>query len=205
MSRLKLRKKKYHPPLQEPPTQQNVDCHKTTEDLDKKMKTNEDQLKKDKIKKNMACSSNKIKTTEDQKNTYKQSYAQIASSSIQNNEESEIFRRAIESAKKHKIKMKAGRKDRGYGNCAFEAAINNINDRACYSNKLLLSANWYRRIWMDQMMENIILGICPWNLSYTEQEIRHGFEKLKESGIYEIDFFGDMMMGGGLTQVKTAP
>ena len=143
MSRLKLRKKKYHPPLQEPPTQQNVDCNKTTEDLDKKMKTNE-KLKKDNIKTyaQMACSSNKIKTTEDQKKTYKQSFAQIASSSIQNNDESEIFRRAIESAKKHKINMKAGRKDRGYGNCAFEAAINNINDRTCYSNKLLLSANW---------------------------------------------------------------
>ena len=64
----------------------------------------------------------------------------LQAQSIQINDESEIFRKAIESAKKHKIKMRAGRKDRGYGNCAFEAVINNINDRACYSNKLLHSA-----------------------------------------------------------------
>ena len=44
---------------------------------------------------------------------------------------------------------------------------------------------------MYEMMEIIILGICPWNPSYTDEQIRAGFEKLMESGIYEIDFFGD--------------
>ena len=136
-SRLKLKKKKYHQPLQEPPSLQNVECNKTTEDLHKKSTSNSS-----KMKTNEECSSNKIKTTEIlpqsseyltniktaevQKKTYKQSYAKIASSSMQINDESEIFRKAIESAKKHKIKMKAGRKDIGYGNCALEVAITSM-------------------------------------------------------------------------------
>ena len=49
---------------------------------------------------------------------------------------------------------------------------------------------------MKDMMERILIEICPWNLGYTEQQVRDGLAKLQESGIYEIDFFGDMMMGG---------
>ena len=52
------------------------------------------------------------------------------------------------------------------------------------------------------MMERIILGICPWNPSYTDEQIRAGFEKLMESGIYEIDFFGDMMIAGIACGIK---
>ena len=39
-------------------------------------------------------------------------YAQTATSSSQVYDENEIFKKAIESAKKHNIKLKAGRKDR---------------------------------------------------------------------------------------------
>ena len=69
-------------------------------------------------------------------------YAQILSSTHQIFDENGIFTRAIENAKKHNIKIKSERKDRGYGNCAFEAVINNINDRACFHDKLLQSPNW---------------------------------------------------------------
>ena len=162
-SRLKLRKKKYHPPLEETTSQSNIESKNTNDKLNK---------------------------------TNKKTYAQVLSSSTQNFDENEIFLKAIESASKHKIKLKAGRKDRGYGNCAFESVINNINDRDCFSQKLLQSPNWYRRSWMDQMMKRILMGTCPWNLGYTDQQVREGFAKLQESGIYEIDFFGDMMMGG---------
>ena len=47
-------------------------------------------------------------------------------------DENEIFAKAIASAEKHNIRLKAGRKDKGYGNCVFEAVINNINDRGCF-------------------------------------------------------------------------
>ena len=88
--------------------------------------------------------------------------------------EDEIFTKAIAIAKIHKIKLKPGRKDKGYGNCVFEAVINNINDRECFLEKLNQSPNWYRRIWINQMLERIILEICPWNPGYTKKTITRG-------------------------------
>ena len=120
----------------------------------------------------------------------------MASSTFQDFDENEICTRAIESARKHNIKMKAGRKDRGYGNCLFKAVINNINDRDCFVVKLRQTPNWYRKNWMNEMMVKLLSGSCPWNPGYTRQEIREGFQKIKESGVYEIDFFGDMMIAG---------
>ena len=111
-------------------------------------------------------------------------------------DENDIVNRAIASAQKHNIKLRAGTKDRGYGNCAFEAVINNINDRDCFLEKLRQTPNWYRRQWMNEMLESILLGICQWNPGYTENQLREGFAKLQEAGVYEIDYFGDMMMGG---------
>ena len=124
-SRLKLRKKKFHPPLQESPTQSNVECNKTTEG---------------------------------EKDTNFKTYAQVTSSSAQNVDENDLFTRAIESAKKHQIKLKAGRKSRGYGNCAFRSEINNINDRACFSEQLIQSSNWYVWSWMEQIMKRSLCG-----------------------------------------------
>ena len=98
-SRLKLKKKKYHPPFDDSQNRPNIDDDKPKpSDSDKTNKT----------------------------------YAQIARVSSTTYNENEIFTKAIASAQKHNIKLKPGRKDRGYGNCVFEAVINNMNDRACF-------------------------------------------------------------------------
>ena len=207
-SKLRLKKRKHHPPMQEPP---NVTCEKITEEPEQsnlktytEVASSSTQMHATELPKRtnvktyaeIANSSKKINNTEETKKTNKNTDAQNARTSTQIFDEHEIFTSAIESAKKHNIQLQPGRKDRGYGNCAFEAVINNINDRACFRDKLLQTPNWYRRIWMAQMMQRIIMGTCPWNPGYTEQQIREGFEKLQESGVYEIDFFGDMMIVG---------
>ena len=186
-SRLKLRKRKYHPPLQESPNLPHIEYNKTTEEMMKNETKTNGQI---------TDSAAQIKTTEKPKKTYIKTYAQATSSSTLDFDENEIFSKAKESAKKHRINLKAGRKDRGYGNCAFEGVINNINDRTCFSDKLVQSPNWYTVNWMHQMMERLLMETCPWNPGYTSQQIREGFAQLQESGIYEIDFFGDMIMGG---------
>ena len=189
----RLRKKNYHPPVQEPPEHPNEKCKKTTEEQEKiNMKTytavasSSTQMyatevpKKTNIKTyaEIAKSSKKINNTEETKKIYKNAHAQSSRTSTQIFEENDIFTKAIESAKKHSIQLQPGRKDRGYGNCAFEAVINNINHRACFRDKLLQTPNWYRRIWMAQMMQRIISGTCPWNPGLTAQQIREGFGKL---------------------------
>ena len=183
-SRLRLRKKNYPPPLQEPPSQPMMESKK---------KTSEDNTTIKKMYAQAARKSSQIDTSS-------------LSSSMPSNKqayiESEIFIRAIESAKKHKINLKPGRKDRGYGNCVFEAVINNINDRVCFSEKLFQSPNWYRWCWMNEMMERLITCMCFWNPGYSIEQLREGFGKIKESGIYDIDFFGDMMIVGIACGIK---
>ena len=196
-SRLKSKRKKHHPPLKEPTNKTTEETKTTNIKTYKQMEESSTQIKtkEEPHDRNIKTHAH-IKTTKETVKINIKTYAQIASSSTQIFDENEIFTKAIESANKHKIKLKAGKKDRGYGNCAFEAVINNNNDRDCFSYKLLQSPNWYRRSWMNEMMNRILMGICLWNPGYTEQQIREGFAKLQESGIYEIDFFGDMMIGG---------
>ena len=71
-----------------------------------------------------------------------------------------------------------------------------------FRERLRQSPNWYRRMWMDEMMTRIINGMCPWNPGYTENQLRYAFEHLKESGIYEMEFFGDMMIAGIACGIK---
>ena len=107
-----------------------------------------------------------------------------------------IFERAIENGKKHRIKLVPGTQNNGAGNCSYESAILNINDRECFREKLRLSPQYYRRMWNIDMMNKILDGIIPWNPGLTRFEIMQGFQELMESGVYEKDFFGDMMMAG---------
>ena len=208
-SKLRLRKKKYHPPMQEPTAQpkmesnKNEDEHKKTNNKTYAQVVSSSTTQEEKITNTRSCKqSESMNTTEELKQINLQEYVDIASSSSQVYNENEIFQKAIESANKHKIKIEPGRKDRGYGNCVFEAVINNINDRDCFDEKLFQTPNWYRWSWMNQMMERLITGICPWNPGYSLQQIREGFAKIKESGVYEIDFFGDMMIVGIACGIK---
>ena len=107
-----------------------------------------------------------------------------------------IFERAIENAKKHKIKLNPGTENNGHGNCSYESVLLNINDRECFSEKFPLSPDFYRRIWNLDLMNKILDGKIPWNPGFTRKEIKEGFEEIMETGIYERSFFGDMMMAG---------
>ena len=107
-----------------------------------------------------------------------------------------IFERAIENAKKHKIRLNPGTENDGQGNCSYESVILNIKDRDCFKDKLPMSPSFYRRIWNTDLMNKILDKRIPWNPGMTSAEIQEGFQELMDSGIYERSFFGDMMMAG---------
>ena len=107
-----------------------------------------------------------------------------------------IFERAIENAKKHKIKLVPGTENKGHGNCSYESAILNINERDCFKEGFVMSADFYRRVWNTDLMNKILDAQIPWNPGMTRSEIVKGFEELMESGVYERSYFGDMMMAG---------
>ena len=97
-----------------------------------------------------------------------------------------MIRRAIISGKNHGINLKHGSPNPGKGDCSFEAVIQNINDRSCYTEKLPMTIDWYRRIWakdMENRTINTSLNI------YSRQEWRDGWEEMQSPGTFERGIF----------------
>ena len=89
-----------------------------------------------------------------------------SSNSIHKNDKESpvMISRAVSSARKHGIKLRQGTPNAADGNCALESAIFNIRDRECFRDKLPLSMNYYRRIWMTDM-KNRTVNDETWNIS----------------------------------------
>ena len=90
--------------------------------------------------------------------------------------------RAVSSARKHGIKLKPGTPTAADGNCAFEAATSNLNDRECFDESLSQSADFYRRIWMTDM-KNRTVNDQTWNI-YSNSEWEAGWTEMLKSGVY---------------------
>jgi hypothetical protein len=108
-------------------------------------------------------------------------------------EQSNMILIAIANAKKHDIDLLPGVLNRADGNCAFDAVINNINQRACFAEKLTLSSSTYRQIWVTEL-ESESDNFPSLGAGYTEDERKENWNRLKESGVYEVDFFGDFVI-----------
>ena len=115
-------------------------------------------------------------------------------SQLSKKESNEMVQRALASAQKHGIKLKHGKPNEASGNCAFEAAIANVNHRKCFIEKFPLSHVQYRRLWMTDM-KNRTINDLTWNI-YSPLEWESGWNELMESGIYERGLFGDLMIFG---------
>ena len=57
------------------------------------------------------------------------------SSSLFEIEQKMMIDRAVASAKRHEINISPGERSSSDGNCAFQAAINNVNNRNCFKEK----------------------------------------------------------------------
>ena len=106
--------------------------------------------------------------------------------------EMKIVSRAKASARKHGIKLIHGTPNNSDGNCAIESAIFNINDRDCFPESLIFSADYYRRIWMTDM-KNRTIHDKTWNI-YSAEEWELGWAEMMKSGVYERGLFGDLML-----------
>ena len=106
---------------------------------------------------------------------------------------------AISSAHKHGIKLKPGSPNTGAGDCAFEAIIQNNNDRSCFPEKYLMEINWYRRIWTTDMMNRT--RNTEYNI-YTDKQWEEGWADMSIPGTYERGIFGDLMLPGIACGIK---
>ena len=106
---------------------------------------------------------------------------------------STLVSRAVESAKKHGINLEQGKLNKADGNCAFDAVLYNINHRECFQEKLLLSSDVYRQIWVTEL-ENESAKYPRLGAGYSDEEKKENWNLLKQSGVYEVEFFGDYVM-----------
>ena len=66
------------------------------------------------------------------------STSDVAIKQLLGQEKTLMISRAIENARKHGIKLEHGSPNPGVGDCAFEAIVQNNNDRHCFREKLPL-------------------------------------------------------------------
>ena len=104
-----------------------------------------------------------------------------------------MISRAINSGRNHGIDLVPGRPNPGLGDYAFEAIIQNNNDRSCFQEKFLLPVNHYRGIWTTDMANRTIDG--PWN-TYSRNDWLEGWRQMQIPGTYERGIFGDLMLPG---------
>ena len=103
-----------------------------------------------------------------------------------------MVQKAIASAARHGIKLKPGRPNPATGNCAFEASIYNVNDRNCFPENLTMSVDYYRRIWTTDMENRSFAS--PFNPGFSRAEWHEGWNKVAQSNVYEVDYFGDLVV-----------
>ena len=115
-------------------------------------------------------------------------------------ERRKMLSKAKSSAKKHGVQLVDGTPNIGKGDCAFESVILNINDRPCFNEKLPMDIDYYRRIWMTDMM-NRTAADPNWKI-YPEKIWREGWEEMLKPGTYERGIFGDLMLPGIACGVK---
>ena len=109
------------------------------------------------------------------------------------NERTNMMNRAIHSAKHHGINLKPGPPTPGQGDCAFEAVINNNNERMCFKEKYSLSVTSYRQIWLTDMANRTV--DTDWNI-FSQQEWLTGWKDMLVPGTYERGIYGDLMLPG---------
>ena len=114
-------------------------------------------------------------------------------SDLLSKEKTLMISRTIQSALKHGINLRPGSSNPGTGDCAFEAVIQNVNDRPHFTEKFPMSINWYRRTWTTDMANRTIY--THFN-TLTNKEWLDGWKDMQTPGTYERGIFGDLMLPG---------
>ena len=109
-------------------------------------------------------------------------------------EQNLMLKRGIASGRKHGINLSPGKLNDGNGNCAFEAAIYNVNKRDCFETKFPGTPDYYRRIWAVDM-RNRTTNDKNWKIC-SDSEWDAGWQEMMKTGVYERGIFGDLMLLG---------
>ena len=116
--------------------------------------------------------------------------------------QTEIYKmitRAKSSGLFHGINMRHGSPNPGQGDCAFEAIIQNNNDRSCFVTKYPMNINFYRKIWTKEMADRTVNS--PYNTLGSHNWYK-GWKEMSMPGVYERGIFGDLILPGIACGIK---
>ena len=105
----------------------------------------------------------------------------------------DIFKTAIDVAKKHGINLGCGTPNKGSGHCIYEAVQDNINLRDCYTEKLENTPEHYRLVW-NMEGEDKVKQSPYYPNKYSEAEWENAWSKLQTTDEWDLDYFGDLVI-----------
>jgi hypothetical protein len=108
-------------------------------------------------------------------------------------ERNQMILRATSSGRRHGIDLVHGSSNPGLGDCAFEAIIQNNNDRPCFKENFPLPINSYRQMWVTDMANRTVN--TDWNI-LSHRDWLDGWSQMLVPGTYERGIFGDLMLPG---------
>ena len=109
-----------------------------------------------------------------------------------------MIEKATANAAAHGIKIHAGSKTPGDGNCIFASVLDNLNTRDSFDEWYDGTPDHWRNIWMSEL-ENVAYN--DWNNGLSQEEWLEAWHVLKNSRIYECSL-GDLLLPGVAHCVK---
>merc|ERR1712038_381046 len=104
-----------------------------------------------------------------------------------------MIKSAIRTARRLGLSLQEGAMVEATGNCLLEAVRGNIEDRDVFSQKIEETVSELRRN-AAQEGEKVI-GCSPYRIEdFSEEEWAQGWDRLRYEGVWDIDYFGDLMI-----------
>jgi len=100
------------------------------------------------------------------------------------------------------IKFVPGTPNPAAGNCLYESCIDNINSRKCFTENLDNTPAFYRWSWNKEGEIKVKYTDKYYPGNYSEEEWKQAWEKLQNTNVYDLDYFGDMAIISCATSLK---
>ena len=104
-----------------------------------------------------------------------------------------MIQAAIRTARRLGLSLQEGTMVEATGNCLLEAVRGNIEDREVFSQKIEESVSELRRKAAEEGEK--VIGSSPYRIEdFSEEEWAEGWDRLRYEGVWDIDYFGDLMI-----------
>ena len=104
-----------------------------------------------------------------------------------------MVRAAIRTGARMGISLTQGDMVEATGNCLLESVKGNVEDRDIFERKIEETITSLRESCADEGEK--VIGASPYRIEdYSEEDWARGWHQLKHSGVWDVEYFGDLMI-----------